>query len=185
MWSQVFPGGRGHREALWGAYTAGELVPQLRRPTIFGCARGTMRRNDLGICLELQARPGGHIGRCWNIQGGGETDSLPRPVDVSCEVGEWAVLRYPLPRLMGRRQVHGRSVRCEISSGDGKEGRLSTCHRRGLVVSCCWTPGSDEHNPCRMGRRGGLRHRKASRVLIVGYGLYPGDDSAGASSNGK
>jgi hypothetical protein len=33
--------------------------------------------------LELQARPGGSFGRCWNVQEGGETDGLPWLVDAS------------------------------------------------------------------------------------------------------
>jgi hypothetical protein len=86
--SQMFPGGREHHKAFQGAYTAGDLVPLLRRPIVFGCAQGTAGPNDLGICLELQARPGGRVGRCWNIQEGGETDGLPRLVNASCKVGD-------------------------------------------------------------------------------------------------
>jgi hypothetical protein len=85
---QVFPGGRGRHEAFWGAYTAGERAPLLRRPIVSGCARGTARPNDLGICLGVQARPGSCVGRCSSAQGGGETDSLPWLVNVSCEVGD-------------------------------------------------------------------------------------------------
>jgi hypothetical protein len=86
--SQVFPGGRECHEAFWGAYTAGELAPLLRRPIVFGCVQGIARPNNIGICLELQAQPGGRVGRCSSIQEGGETDSLPQLVNVSCEVGD-------------------------------------------------------------------------------------------------
>jgi hypothetical protein len=142
----VFPGGRGHHEVFQGAYTAGSSAPLLKRPIVFGCARGTARSNDFGICLELQARPGGHVGRCWNIQEGGETDGLPQLVNVLCEVGERAVSGYPLPHLIGQCQACGRSVQCERSSGNGKEERSSTRHGKGRVVSCCWMPSSDKHN---------------------------------------
>jgi hypothetical protein len=86
--------------------------------------------------LELQAQPCGCVGRSWNIQEGGETDGLPRLVDVSCEGGESAVSGYPLPCTMGRRQARSRSIWHERSSGNGKEGRSSMRHERGLVVSC-------------------------------------------------
>jgi hypothetical protein len=86
--SQVFPGGRERHEAFRGVYTAGGLAPLLSRPIIFGCVQGTAKPNDLGVRLELQARPGGRVGRCWNVQEGGEMDSLPRLVDASCEVGD-------------------------------------------------------------------------------------------------
>jgi hypothetical protein len=86
--SQVFPGGRGRHEVFQGAYTAGERAPLLRRPIVFGCAQGTVRPNDLRICSELQAQPGGCVGRCSSVQEGGETDSLPQLVDVLCEVGD-------------------------------------------------------------------------------------------------
>jgi hypothetical protein len=79
-------------------------VPQLRRPIVFGCAQGTARPSDLGICLELQARPGGPIGRCWNIQGGGETDGLPQLVDVLCEVRD-GLCRDILSRPVGWHQA--------------------------------------------------------------------------------
>jgi hypothetical protein len=84
----VFPGGREHHEALQGAYTAGDSAPLLRRPIVFGCAQGAARPNNLGICLELQARPGGHVGRCSSVQEGGEIDGLPLLVNVLCEVGD-------------------------------------------------------------------------------------------------
>jgi hypothetical protein len=94
---------------------------------------------------------------------------------------------------MGRPQARGRFVQCERSSGNGKERRSSTRHERGPVVSCCWMPSSDEHNPCGMGSAGFIgdvyaegrvigRHQESR---IVGYGSYPGDNSAGASSNGR
>jgi hypothetical protein len=77
-----------HHKVFRGAYTAGGSAPLLRRPIIFGCTQGTGRPNDLGVRLELQAQPGGRIGRCWNVQEGGETDGLPWLVNVSCEVGD-------------------------------------------------------------------------------------------------
>jgi hypothetical protein len=72
---------------LRGAYTAGDSAPQRRRLIVFGCVRSIARLNDLGICLELQARPSGRVGRCWSVQDGGETDGLPWLVNASCEVG--------------------------------------------------------------------------------------------------
>jgi hypothetical protein len=57
---------------------------------------------------------------------------------------------YPLPRPMDRCQARSRSVWYERSSGNGKEERSSMHHGRGPVVSCCWTPSSDEHNLCGM-----------------------------------
>jgi hypothetical protein len=58
---------------------------------------------------------------------------------------------------------------------------------KGPVVSCWWTPSSDEHSPCGMGSAGFLEMlccRKASRVPDRGEQLYPGDDGTGARSNG-
>jgi hypothetical protein len=86
--SQVFPGGRGRHEVFQGAYTAGDSAPLLRRPIVFGCVQGTVRPNNLRIRSELQAQPGGCVGRCSGVQDGGEMDGLPRLVDVSCEVGD-------------------------------------------------------------------------------------------------
>jgi hypothetical protein len=86
--SQVFPGGRGRHEVFQGAYTAGEQVPLLRRPIVSRCVRSTVKPNNLRICLELQAQPGNCVSRCSSAQEGGETDSLPRLVDTSCEVGD-------------------------------------------------------------------------------------------------
>jgi hypothetical protein len=86
MQSQVFPGGRGRHEVFQGAYMAGDSVPLLKRPIVFGCVQGTARPDDLGIRLELQAQPGGRVGRCWSVQEGGEMDGLPQLVDASCEV---------------------------------------------------------------------------------------------------
>jgi hypothetical protein len=85
---QVFPGGRGCHEVFWGAYTAGEWVPLLRRLIVSGYAWGTARPNNLRICSEIQARPGGCVGRCSRVQEGEETDGLPWLVNVSCEVGD-------------------------------------------------------------------------------------------------
>jgi hypothetical protein len=87
---------------------------------------------------------------------------------------------------MGQRQARGRSVRCERSSGNGKEGRSSTRHGRGPVVSYCWMLISDERSPCGMGSAGFLemlRCRKVSRVPDRGEWPYPGDDGAGVRSN--
>jgi hypothetical protein len=75
----VFPGGSECHEVFQGAYTAGDRAPLLRRPIIFG------------LCSELQAQSGGHVGRCSSIQERGETNGLPRLVNVLCEVGEKAV----------------------------------------------------------------------------------------------
>jgi hypothetical protein len=82
---------------------------------------------------------------------------------------------------MGRRQARGRSVRCGRASGN--EGRSSTCQP---VVSCWWTPSSDEHSPCGVGSAGFLEMlccRKALRVPDRGERLYPGDNGTGARSN--
>jgi hypothetical protein len=95
--------------------------------------------------LELQAWPGGRIGRCWNIQGGGETDGLPWLVDASCEVGERAVLGYAPPRPMGQHQARVRSVQCERSSGNGKEEEVVHVPREG--TGHILSPNSDERNP--------------------------------------
>jgi hypothetical protein len=80
---------------------------------------------------------------------------------------------------MGQRQVRGRSVRCERASRNVDD--------RGAVVSCWWTPSSDEHSPCGMGSTGFLEMlccRKASRVPGRGKRLYPGGDGTGARLNG-
>jgi hypothetical protein len=69
----VFPGDRGRHEVFWGAYTAGDSAPQLRRPIVFGYARGVVRPNDLGVRLELQAQASDHVGRCSSAPAGGET----------------------------------------------------------------------------------------------------------------
>jgi hypothetical protein len=63
-------------------------VPLLRRPIVSTCVRCAARPNNLGMCLELQARPGSCVGECSSAQEGGETDGLPWLVDVLCEVGE-------------------------------------------------------------------------------------------------
>jgi hypothetical protein len=85
---QVFPGGRGRHEAFRGAYTAGERVLLLRRPIVSGCARGTVRPNGLGICLELQAQPGGSVSGSSSAQEGERRVVSPRLVDAFCEVGD-------------------------------------------------------------------------------------------------
>jgi hypothetical protein len=132
MRSQVFPRGRGRHEVLRGAHTAGDSAPQLRRPIVFGCVRGTVRPNDLGVCLGLQARSGGRVGGCWNIQEGGETDSLPRLVDASCEVGDglcrdivrlirWVGIRHTVG-LSGARDRPGTETRegCPRAKGEDR-----------------------------------------------------------------
>ena len=73
----MFPGGRGRHEVFRGACTTGDSAPQLRRPIVFGCVRGAARPNDLGIRLELQARPGGSVSGSSSAQEGGETGCLP------------------------------------------------------------------------------------------------------------
>jgi hypothetical protein len=99
--------------------------------------------------LELQARAGDRVGGCWNVQEGRETDGLPRLVDALCGVRDGLCRDILcLVRWVGR-QAHGRSVRCERLSGNGKEGRSSMHHGRELDVSY---PSSDERNPCGMGR---------------------------------
>jgi hypothetical protein len=56
-----------------------------------------------------------------------------------------------------------------------------------MVISCWWTPSSDEHSPCGMGSTGFLEMsccRKASRVPDRGERSYPVDNGTGARSNG-
>jgi hypothetical protein len=83
--------GKGRHEAFWGAYMAGGWPPLSRRPIVFGCGKGIVRPRNLRAQSELQARPGGRIGRCSSVQEEGETSGLPWLVDASCEAGEKAV----------------------------------------------------------------------------------------------
>jgi hypothetical protein len=82
-----------------------------------------VRLSYLRICSELQAQPGDHVGRCSSVQKGGETNGLPRLVDVSCEVEgtqcqdmfciiHWVAVRHRLG-LSGVRD------RLETGSGGG------------------------------------------------------------------
>jgi hypothetical protein len=108
--SQLFTGGRGRHEGFWGAYTAGERAPLLRRPIVSGWVRGVARPNDLEIYLEFQARPGSCVGRCSSAQGGRETDGLPWLVNASCEVGNgWCRDIVCLVRWVGVRHAVGPS----------------------------------------------------------------------------
>jgi hypothetical protein len=119
-------------------------VPLLRRPIVSGCARGTARPNDLGICLELQSWLGSCIGGCSSAQGGGETDGLPQLVNALCEVGDEQCRDIIcLVRRVGVRHGVGPSgVRDCL--GMENRGRLSMCHGRGSVVSMIyWTPCDD------------------------------------------
>jgi hypothetical protein len=125
--------GRGCHEVFRGAYMAGERVPLLRRPIVSGCVRGTVRPNDLRICPELQARPGGRVRGCWNAQEGGETNGHPRLVDASCEVGEglcWDILC--LVRWVGVRHAVGPSSVGEHLATDTREG--CPCTNRSYLV---------------------------------------------------
>jgi hypothetical protein len=166
--SQVFPGGRECHEAFQGVYTAGDSVPLLRRPIVFGCAQGTVRPNNLGICLELQARPGGRVGRCWNIQEGGETDGLPWLVDVSCEVRDRLCRDILcLVQWFGVRHGVGPSgardcPRTENKGGRPRVPRVGTCHI--LITGCL-------RNPCGMGSAGLICWRCVYGGLLVGHAL--------------
>jgi hypothetical protein len=145
--SQVFPGGRGCHEAFRGAYTAGEWALLLRRPIVSGCVQGTARPNNLRIRLAVQTRPGSCIGGCSSAQGGGETDGLPRLVDVSCEVGDgpcwdilclvrWVSIRHAVgpSGVINRLGTNKRSSMCCAAGGDrsypvaGRQAVMNTVH---------------------------------------------------------
>jgi hypothetical protein len=127
------PGGRGRHEAFRGAYTAGEWVPLLRRPIVSGCARGAVRPNDLGICLELQARPVvASVGARVLMKGERQMVSS-RLVDVSCEVGEGLCRDILcLVRRVGVRHAVGPSGVGERPRTETREGR--TCRGTGRIV---------------------------------------------------
>ncbi|KAJ7860240.1 hypothetical protein B0H14DRAFT_2576737 [Mycena olivaceomarginata] len=83
---EVFPGGRGRHEVFRGAYTAGDSAPLVRRPVVFGCTRGAARPRNLRTRSELQARPGGRVGRCSSVQEEGESSGLPRGGEGSVRI---------------------------------------------------------------------------------------------------
>jgi hypothetical protein len=73
--------------------------------------------------LELQGCPGGRFGRCWNVQEGGETDGLPRLVDVPCEVGDRLCQDILcLVRWVGVRHAVGPSGARECPGMETREG---------------------------------------------------------------
>jgi hypothetical protein len=120
----------------------------------------------LEYILELQARPGGRVGRCWNIQEGGETDGLPWPVDASCEVGDGLCRDILcLVRWVGVRLAVGPS---------GARDRSETERRGGRPRAM----GEDQsHSLCGMGSTGFLemsRCRKVSRVPDRGEQVVSG-----------
>ncbi|KAJ7795535.1 hypothetical protein B0H14DRAFT_3158593 [Mycena olivaceomarginata] len=82
---------KGRHEAFRGAFMAGGWPPLSRRPIVFGCGKGLTKPRNLRTRPELQARPGGRLGRRSSVQGEGETSGLPRLVDASCEAEEEAV----------------------------------------------------------------------------------------------
>jgi hypothetical protein len=159
---QVFPGGRGRHEAFQGAYMTGEWTPLLRRLIVSGCARGAARPNDLGICLELQARlvvvsVGARV-----LRKGERQMVSSRLVHVLCDVGERLCRDILcLVRWVGVRHTVG-------PSGVGERPRMEM--REGCTCwgdSYCWrTLSSHERSPRGMRFVGCRRSRcrKASRT---------------------
>ncbi|KAJ7799367.1 hypothetical protein B0H14DRAFT_3787976 [Mycena olivaceomarginata] len=90
------------------------------------------RPSNLRICLELQARPGGHVGKCLSVRERGETNGLSWLVDTLCEVGEgqcWDILC--LIQWVGVKHGLGPSDardHLEMAIGEGytKSGREAT-----------------------------------------------------------
>jgi hypothetical protein len=126
--SQVFPGGRGRHEVFRGAYMTGERTPLLRRPIVSGCARGAVRPNDLGICLELQARlviasVGARV-----LRKGERGMVSSQLVDASCEVGKGLCRDILcLVRRVGVRHAVGPSSVGERPRTETRECRPHSC----------------------------------------------------------
>jgi hypothetical protein len=169
---------------FWGAYTAGDLAPLLRRPIVFGCAQCTARPSDLEICLEPQARLGGCVCGRSSAQGGGETNGFPRLVNVSCEVGHrqcrdilCLVQQVGIRHGVGPSGAPQEGISCILSMITGC--RVVTCSmwygtRQSCSLEMHYTEGCLPATHC----------RKGSRVPDRGERSYPGDNGAGASLNG-
>jgi hypothetical protein len=131
--------------------------------------------NNLRICLELQALPGGHVSRCSSVQEGGETDGLPRLVNALCEV----------------RDVQCRDNLLLVQWVSFRHG-LGLSSARDHPVNDYWTPSSAVCNPCGKGSNSLVCWRCVYGRLLTRWiresssreRSYPAGNGAGLSSSG-
>jgi hypothetical protein len=106
----------------------GEETPLLRRPIVSGCAWGVARPNNLGICLELQARMVVASVGARVLRKGERQMVSSRLVDASCELGEGLCQDILcLVRWVGFKHAVGPSGVGECPRTETREG----CMRRG------------------------------------------------------
>ncbi|KAJ7829925.1 hypothetical protein B0H14DRAFT_3143744 [Mycena olivaceomarginata] len=151
---------KGRHEAFRGAFMAGGWPPLSRRPIVFGCGKGLTKPRNLRTRPELQARPGGRLGRRSSVQGEGETSGLPRLVDASCT----GKVR-PAREVVRKRLQKGSATRSATGVGRSYRGVSAT-----RIVHVEESVGLDR------------RRWKESKA---GEPSYPADDGAEASSRGK
>ncbi|KAJ7843535.1 hypothetical protein B0H14DRAFT_2585674 [Mycena olivaceomarginata] len=176
--SQAVSGAKGRHEVFRGAYMAGGWPPLSRRPIIFGCGEGITKPRNLRTRSELQARPGGRIGRCSSVQEG-ESSGLPRGggsvrISSASSAGSGSGTgKVCLAREVVWKRQQERSPTRSATGGD----------RRRLSVKRVVHVGQESVGLDRRRCVYGLASQEGAESK-AGELSYPADDGARASSRG-